>query len=583
MALPINIEDLLKKRKVESVRIEFKRGWNPDKIYRTICAFANDFDNLGGGYILVGVEEENGVAKRPVAGVPMEELDRIQRDMLAYDAKIEPRYLTRVSVEEVDGRTILVIWVPSGLSRPYSVMENVTARRSVPKYDVRSKASTIEAKGETLDELREMANRIPFDERPNEALTVADLSPVLVYDYLRKTGSKLTASFDTARLGETLEAMDLYTGPSERRVLKNVAAMMFCEHPEKFFPVTQVDIVVFPEGCERNPDLMIEAPKITGPVPQMISAALEYLRTVIVQDRIIKLPYQAEALHISNYPFAALEEAVVNALYHRSYREREPVEITVEPQGIGILSFGGPDRTISDEALKSARRLKARRYRNRRLGDFLKELGLTEGRGTGLPTLQAKMEANGSRAATIETDACRTYFLLTLPCREGFEDALDVLNPNKILSLDGTEANNENRQLLQTIKVAYEKVHHPDFQVDIAFFNQLFRIIKELSVKVWSKSRKGPSPERLIHSTVDIIVYLCFQDQGATTLNKEFGWGNLQELRRKILAPLIDLGVLDPTRPDAIRSSKQTYTLTPLWKQYFHQKLSNPDTPHPQS
>ena len=68
MALPINIEDLLNKRKVESNRIEFKAGWNPDKIYHTICAIATDLENIGGGYILVGVEEENGVAKRPVKG-----------------------------------------------------------------------------------------------------------------------------------------------------------------------------------------------------------------------------------------------------------------------------------------------------------------------------------------------------------------------------------------------------------------------------------------------------------------------------------------------------------------------------------
>lgn len=42
MALPINIEDLLNKRKVESNRIEFKSGWNPDKIYHTICAFLQE-------------------------------------------------------------------------------------------------------------------------------------------------------------------------------------------------------------------------------------------------------------------------------------------------------------------------------------------------------------------------------------------------------------------------------------------------------------------------------------------------------------------------------------------------------------
>ena len=32
MALPINIEDLLNKRKVEGNRIEFKKGWNPAEI-----------------------------------------------------------------------------------------------------------------------------------------------------------------------------------------------------------------------------------------------------------------------------------------------------------------------------------------------------------------------------------------------------------------------------------------------------------------------------------------------------------------------------------------------------------------------
>lgn len=109
MLLPINIEDLLNQRKVESNRIEFKKGWNPVSIYHTICAFANDFDNLGGGYILVGVEEENGVAKRPVTGIPTNQLDKIQREMLQYNQLIEPFYAPRISVEDVDGQNVLVI------------------------------------------------------------------------------------------------------------------------------------------------------------------------------------------------------------------------------------------------------------------------------------------------------------------------------------------------------------------------------------------------------------------------------------------------------------------------------------------
>lgn len=46
----------------------------------------------------------------------------------------------------------------------------------------------------------------------------------------------------------------------------------------------------------------------------------------------------------------------------------------------------------------------------------LKELDLTEGRATGIPTIQQKLQENGSPRATIETDEERTYFLIDIPC-----------------------------------------------------------------------------------------------------------------------------------------------------------------------
>ena len=55
LGLPINIESLLHGKAVEWERLEFKAGWDPLAVLHTICAFANDFHNLGGGYIIVGV------------------------------------------------------------------------------------------------------------------------------------------------------------------------------------------------------------------------------------------------------------------------------------------------------------------------------------------------------------------------------------------------------------------------------------------------------------------------------------------------------------------------------------------------
>ena len=431
MALPINIEDLLNKRKVEDNRIEFKTGWNPTDIYHTICAFANDFDNLGGGYILVGVEEENGIAKRPVAGINIEALDKIQKDMVGYNNLFDPYYLPRTAVEDVDGKPVLVIWAPSGVNRPYAIPSDVLAKVKQLRYYVRSGTSSIVAKGEVLDELRDMANRVPFDERPNPSISLNDISMVLLRDYLAKIGSKLETSLYTQPLADTLEQMDLMDGPTENRMIKNVAAMMFCEHPEKFFKYTQVDIVIFPEGRIKGPNNFTET-TIYGSVPQLVHGALTFLKNMIIREHVIKQKDVPESKRFYNYPLQALEEAIVNSLYHRSYQEYEPVEISVEPEGIYILSVPGPDRSISKETIKEGNRLHSRRYRNRRLGDFLKELDLTEGRSTGIPTIQEELLKNGSPRATIETNDERSFINVFIPIHEGCGDTVTLNVPQDV-------------------------------------------------------------------------------------------------------------------------------------------------------
>lgn len=47
--------------------------------------------------------------------------------MVGFNNKIGPYYLPRVDVEEVDGKYVLAIWVPTGANRPYNVRERVTA------------------------------------------------------------------------------------------------------------------------------------------------------------------------------------------------------------------------------------------------------------------------------------------------------------------------------------------------------------------------------------------------------------------------------------------------------------------------
>ena len=129
MELEVGIEDLLGKKRIESNRIEFNSGWNPDDIYRSVCAFANDYNNDGGGYIVVGVEEENGVVKRPVKGIEEDKLDMIQKEMVGYNNLISPPYFPQGIPTKVDGKWVYVIVARAGVQRPYKSPEYVTSKK----------------------------------------------------------------------------------------------------------------------------------------------------------------------------------------------------------------------------------------------------------------------------------------------------------------------------------------------------------------------------------------------------------------------------------------------------------------------
>ena len=103
MAIPITIEKLLTENVVEWARIEFKEGWNPDTTLKTISAFANDIDNWGGGYIVIGAKEKDGKLVRPVTGIAPDAVDRIQKDLLRYCKYLKPVYIPQSEPVYFDG------------------------------------------------------------------------------------------------------------------------------------------------------------------------------------------------------------------------------------------------------------------------------------------------------------------------------------------------------------------------------------------------------------------------------------------------------------------------------------------------
>jgi ATP-dependent DNA helicase RecG len=142
MNLPLNINDLLTARTVEWERLEFKAGWNPEAVLHTMCAFANDFHNLGGGYIIIGVDEDNGRPVLPPAGLPVTQLDAIQKEIVELGYRMVPYYHPIIAPCEVNGRHILVLWATGGQARPYNTSVSLAKNEREFAYYIRKGSIT---------------------------------------------------------------------------------------------------------------------------------------------------------------------------------------------------------------------------------------------------------------------------------------------------------------------------------------------------------------------------------------------------------------------------------------------------------
>ena len=415
MAIPISINELINGNIVESNRIEFKADLNPTPVLHSICAFANDIDNIGGGYIVIGVEEENGAPKFPIKGIERDRVDGILKKLLELCHYLEPFYEPVAEPVLYEGRYIIVIWCSGGFGRPYKAPKDAIARQSNKYYYIRKFSSSVIASPEEEKELFYISESIPFDDRPNLTADPSDLDLNLIREHLRKTGSSLTEHFQEKSLMELADDCQLLAGPPERRKPRNVGILMFGTNPQSFFRYSRIEVVDIPDDTGNG---MTEK-TFEGTLQTQLSDALAYIRNYICQQKIIQHSDRAEADRVWNYPYRAVEEILSNAVYHRSYQVQEPITVRITRDGMEITSFPGFDRSITDDDIAQGR-IRGRTYRNRRIGDFLKELGMIEGRNTGFPNVYAALQQNGSPALRFQMDPERSWLSVTIPIHQAF-------------------------------------------------------------------------------------------------------------------------------------------------------------------
>lgn len=433
--LPINLDDLLRYQGVESSRVELKSSWDEkttgQQVLKTICAFANDFQNLNGGYIVIGVEEDQGQAILPPKGMAPKELDAIQKWIRGHCNHLDPKYQPVMSPEVISGKHILVIWVPASDVRPHSAPDSKKGDR---KYYVRIGSESVDAqKNGVLEQLMQLTAKTPFDDRRAFQATIDDLRESKVREFLRDVRSGL---LDESNTKELYRKFRITVPANSHDVPRNIGLMFFSDNPENWFPGARIEIVQYAAGASGS---VLEEKIFRGGLHEQLRGALTYLEGISS----LHLEKQDASFKVKgwvSYPIPALREALVNAVYHRSYEPsiQEPVKVYLYPDRIEIISYPGPVPGIQIGHFQQELSVPPVPARNRRIGDFLKELRLAEGRGTGLPKIFRSMLENGSQKPIFDFDEERTYFRVTLPAHPEYV-AISALRDAAHLKAIGNE------------------------------------------------------------------------------------------------------------------------------------------------
>ena len=411
--LSINLDDLLQCRSVESERVEFKASWDPRRtgpqVLRTICAFANDYHNVNGGYVVIGVRERDGRAVLPPVGLSAEEMDEAQKWIRGNCNRLDPAYLPILSPETVGDRLVLVIWVPASQMRPHRAPSRDDSRR---RYWIRVGAETVDAerRGDMLRVLIEQTSRVPWDDRAARDAKVEDMREAKVREYLRDVRSGL---LEEPNEREVYRRMRITTRMNGHEVPRNAGLLFFSADPSRWFRGAKIEVVQF--AADRAGDVQEER-IFGGALADQLRDCLNYLENLSV-SHLQKQPDRTQVRGWVSYPLPALRETLVNAVYHRSYDvdQPEPTKVYLYPSRVVVTSYPGPVPGVEHRHLEAEAPVRAVPARNRLIGEFLKELGLAEGRLSGLPKVFRTMEANGSPPPQFDFDEQRTYFQATLP------------------------------------------------------------------------------------------------------------------------------------------------------------------------
>ena len=363
-------------RDLESDRVERKASSaDMKKIRRAVCAFANDLPGHGlPGVVFVGLNDDGTCAGLDITDNLLKKLAEVRSH-----GNILPIPSVQVEKRKIDACEVAVIQVEPSSAPP---------TRFEGRSWVRIGPTTQQASNEDERVLRERARA---HDQPFDRCAALDTTPDhLDLDYFNGEYLPLAVASDVLQRNERTTEEQL----ASLRFLAsdtptNGAIIIFGREPRDIIPGSYVQFLRI-DGQELG-DPIKDQKELAGPLHQIVQHLDEMLDlNISTALNLVDAPREQAT---PDYPVAALQQLIRNALIHRNYEtSHAPVRLYWFNDRVEIHSPGGLYGQVTKDNFGKG----ATDYRNPLIAEAMANLGYVQRFGYGIPTAKRLLHENGN-------------------------------------------------------------------------------------------------------------------------------------------------------------------------------------------
>lgn len=326
----------------EGKTIEFKREYMDDIKYAVIA-----FANTEGGKLYIGINDDGTICGVSDVDNSILRLTNMIRDVVRPDVTM----FTDCTVEQMDGKQVIVLTVQRGTARPYYLHskgvrpEGVYVRQgasSVPASETAILNMIKETSGDCYEDARSINQQLTFE----KATAYFNKKGVDFGDVQKRTLNLISKDGTFSNLGMLLSDQCIAT----------------------------IKMAVF-EGSKKS--IFKDRKELTGSILQQLEDAYSY----IDQFNHTRAEFEGlDRIDKRDYPPEAVREALLNAIVHKDYSVSGSTLISIFDDRIEFVTIGGLVRGISYDDIM----LGVSALRNQHLANVFYRLQLIEAYGTGI-------------------------------------------------------------------------------------------------------------------------------------------------------------------------------------------------------